>query len=197
MAVTDVLTEGEVIAALAGIDAAADTVGLMYASAVSDRLDQLCGNIVARDVTEIHDGGSATILLDDRPHNYLDEDDEPVAAIASISVRDGSVTTAVNLDHVVVYTPAGTGRGVIDYVTGLGFFRAGRRAVTVTYRAGRFDTTEDVDPIFKLAAVRLLQGIWRPAESAGPEGVIPLPPTVLPDEVAFILGNELRIPTIA
>lgn len=180
MATTDVLTEGEALAALPGIGGGKEAEILIYNSAVSEALDRLCGPIVQRPVTEIHDGGTSIVL-----------DHTPVGALTSVAERVGLTSTAIDID-----TLASSGR-VIERPYSR--FAAGARSLTVTYTAGRYATTEDVSATFKLAARLWLQSIWRPAEGGGSETFGPdlgaLSAT--PDDVLAILGIELRAPVVA
>lgn len=182
MAATDVLTMGEAIRALPGITGPTKDADIeVFVGAVSEALDDLCGPIVQRPVTETHAGGTSTLILDA----------EPVGDLTSITERYGLTTSTVDLTTLVV-----SGR-IVDRPYGT--FAAGDRSISVTYTAGRFASTAEVTSRFKLAARLYLQAIWRPAEGGGSEtfGGLPVLPVTTPDEVLAVLGSEVRAPVVA
>lgn len=190
MATLDVLTQAEAFEALKGLQGGSDDVRVAaLVSAISKRLDQACGPIVARTVNETFREGSGTLFLKGRPfagtatvteawHN-----ETPVAvAAADYLLEDDGVS------------------GRLSRWAGYWGSR-----VTVSYSAGRFATTDAVEEPFTTAAGLLLQHFWRPAYGGGSETFGP-PPGVLgtgiasfgfPDVVRDLLTGELLPPAVA
>lgn len=181
MAGTDLLTEGEAHDALRGLRGPTrDADVMVYVSAVSARLDDVCGPIVARTRTEYHRAGQVLIL-----------DYPPVGALTSVTTRIGTTVTTLTVGDLVVAGQVVTRPGYV--------FDADGPGVTVTYSAGRCATTETVPNLFKVAARLFLQAIWRPAEGAGSEtfGSTLGLPVGTPEEILVLLGSEVRIPASA
>jgi hypothetical protein len=186
----DVITLAEAKQALNASPASTTDDALLasYVTTVSRRMDQLCGPIVKRTVTETFDGSCGTVLLRWRP----------VMSITSV------VDTGTTLDPTTyTVTPA---TGVLRKVNGLylSAFRWGIASVVVTYVAGRFNDTGSVQEPFRRATAMLLAHLFRPEHGAGSEtfgGVEDypgLPGFFLPNAVRGLLGDELqRTPGIA
>jgi hypothetical protein len=138
-------------------------------TAVSGQLDQLCGAVRNRTVTdEVHDGGCSTIRL----HRI------PVYSVTSVAEYNSTTSTTLTAEtnaskaagNYVHDGSAGTLRsGTIrrrssnsDYT-----FAEGRRNVVVTYVAGRAANTEVVPAKFKQAAAMMLRNIWIGEQASG------------------------------
>ena len=117
-----------------------DAEVFLWVAAVSNRIDQLCGPVVTRTVVEKHDGGSRII----RPRVV------PVHQVDQVTI-DGTVTTTWTLVDDYRFVPA------IEHDVR---WPSGRRNIEITYQAGRAADTETVDPLFKLAAANVLNGLW-------------------------------------
>lgn len=173
----------------------------MYITAISQRLDDLCGPIVQRPVTEeAHHATGKAIWF-----NLV-----PVAAIDSVTEASYGTTTTLEAE---------TGEAAGDYVLrdgGTVYAYLVRRSgwsdrtwpagtVTVSYVAGRFESTEDVSAKFKQAAAKMLAWLWRGDQGAGTatfgsadEGTSLWGlGFALPNVVKELLAHEALPPTVA
>lgn len=168
-----------------------------YITAVSRRIDDLCGPVVKRLVTESHDGGAYTLYL----RKY------PVLSVATASVTD--YTTAR-----IYAAESNTAKTAYDYLldgaTGTlrsrssgsdRRFVSGRRNVVVTYYAGRYEDTASVDEKFKNAARQFLRHVWVPSQGGGSvtfpggeEGGRTFPTFGVPNVVLDMLEREIQGP---
>lgn len=204
MATTDLLTLAEAKEALQITSVTQDALVASWVTAVSDRIDALCGPVVTRAVTERHDGG--------RP--WVEPRLTPVAAVTSVvEVRwTTSVTLTAETD---ANQPAdayrletdGRHRAVLwRRVSGVdGVFWPGRQNVVVSYTAGRVADTASVPPLFKRAAAVVLVHLWRQTAGAWalrenvfdpggvPVEVAPqMTPWAVPRAALQLLAHELR-----
>jgi hypothetical protein len=168
----------------------------MWISAVSGRLDQLCGPVVVRSVTDFRDGGDYTIYLNPI---YL-----PVSSVTSVTeYQSGTAvtltantnTTAV-ADGYLLRTETGelTRRnGFYDQV-----FYPGRQNIRIVWSAGRYATTATVGTQFKQAALICISHLWqaengtRNTTFGGPEDGSFGPGWAIPKRALDILGTEVR-----
>lgn len=196
----DLLTLAEGKAAL-NIDSAVttfDTEVAAYITALSQRIDDMCGPVVKRSVSaEHHDGGYGVIW----PHV------SPVATVGTVLEYSSGVSTTLTGESLTV---AG------DFVLldgGTHNSRLSRRSsfsdrtwgtagpVVISYVAGRFDSTAAVSAKFKQAAAKLLTGLWQNDQGAGTatfgatEGTALFGPRW--DLVVEMLALERRPPVIA
>lgn len=172
-----------------------------FITAVSRRLDELCGPVVKRTVTdEVHDGGNGLVFLDKHP----------VASVTAVKEYSGTTLTTLTAETVASQI---ADQYLLDTRLGLLhrrssgsdiLFTTGRANVLVTYVAGRYDNTAAVDGKFKTAAALILQELWKPAAGrwaqnfAGEEvplGIMPW--AALPRPARELLGDELRAPAVA
>lgn len=169
----DVLTlaEGKTAVGIESADSSLDTPLAAKITAVSRRLDRLCGPIVQRTVTdEVHPGGCPSI----RVRHW------PVASFTTVTEYDSTAATVLTLEDFDTQpadgyaperwetTPTAVFNGRIwrrasgSYT----WFPDGPEAVKLTYVAGRATNTAAVDPVFKEAAGIALKNLWRPMEIA-------------------------------
>lgn len=160
----DVLTFAEAKAAINRSDTTNTELDMMV-TAVSRRLDDACGAIVTRTLTdELHDGGGRLVRLTWRP----------ITALTSCSEYNsaGTATTLTEEDYDTKPANAFT----YDARSGLLYRRSSGRAdrfeegfknVRVTYNAGRAATTAAVDAKFKQAAAIILGHMWRGEQGGG------------------------------
>lgn len=203
--VLDVVTLAEAKAALniQSSDTTQDTELASYVTAVSRRLDELCGAIVKRTITaEEYPGGGAVVYL-----RWA-----PVSATATTTITSVSEYSSGSAQALTAETlAASTGYDYsFDAVTG----RLSRRSswtdstfatqkVVVTYSAGRYATTAAVDPKFKVAATIMLAQLWRREQGVGGSATFPIaagggiPTFSVPNAVLELLADELRPPTLA
>ena len=181
---------------------------LLYVTAVSRRLDRLCGPIVQREITEEeHDGGSPTIWLSERP----------VAEVLEVLEYSGTTSIAVERETNQDKPAAGYRLDRLDSAAGYGR-RVRRRGAgaapgggrggghgVVTDGAGRGEATAPVAPLFTTAAKLILPNLWRhrdPAvESSSTQFVLPhsnFPRFAIPNAASELLAGEIwNRPTVA
>lgn len=158
----DLLTEAEAEAELdnpTGLDAEIASLN----TAISRRLDGLCGPIVQRTVTgETHDG---------RRHVYLLN--RPVMSVTTVTEYAYTTATTLTVETNAVKT---SDNYQFDPRTGVLYrrsggcdvpFTPGRQNVVVTYVAGRYADTASVDALFKQAARICLKHLWVNEKSQG------------------------------
>lgn len=197
--VNDVLTLAEARDAL-NISTGQDTEIALYVTAVSQALDKLCGPIVARAVTENHDGGGYSVWLWEAP------------ALSITSVTEYDNTTAK-----VLTGETNTVKASTNYIADLTSGRVQRRSnnlcqrfacgaqnIVVVFQAGRYADTASVDERFKLAAANMLTVNWRAEQGAGTDtfgafndGEPVFGSTfAVPNKVRELLQNDLRGPLV-
>lgn len=195
MATLDVLTFEEATAALKGVRGGSELTRVAsLLTAISRRLDDYCGPIVKRAVTDTFVGQTrGALYLSGKAYGgvlttvteaYSSE--TPVAVVSTDYVVDDGPTAAVS--------------------RWAGYWAP---RVVVTYEAGRFASTETVEPLFKEAAMMLLQHMWRPAVGARAEtyelpggglAEVPgsrIPSFGLPNVVKDLLADEKLPPAVA
>jgi hypothetical protein len=159
VATLDILTEAEGSAAInAGAVVHAELPGLI--TGISGQIDDLCGPVVAREVTEYHDGGRESILLRT----------SPIMSVTSVTEYD-SAGTSTTLTAATPSTKPADGylldsRGLIAQIFrrsggGRATFTIGEQNVVVVTSAGRFADTASVDEMFKSAAKSILRAVWQ------------------------------------
>lgn len=170
-----------------------------YITAVSRRLDELCGPIVIRTITdEVHSGGTKSLFLREYPVvsvTTITEYEDTTGTVLSVETNASKPSSAYLLDPatgIIHRRATGTSRD----------FSIGDRNVVVTYQAGRYANTAAVDERFKTAARLLLSHYWRREMAVGTVTyggeVIPnLPGFGVPNVVMDLLAGELKAPTVA
>lgn len=134
-----------------------------FVTAVSERLDDLCGPIVQRTVTdEIHVGAVASIW----------PEFTPAASFSAVLEYAGGVATTLTAETLLVagdyaVVDAGTHNSHLARRSAWAnrWFTAGQ--VVITYVAGRYADTASVSPKFKQAAAKTLSWLWRGDQGAG------------------------------
>lgn len=162
---------------------------------VSRRIDDLCGPVVVRTVTdELHDANGPLLF----PKLW------PVFSVTTVTEYQsgtGTVITAEAIDTAGGYLLE-NGRLVrrSGWVTS-----TWRGRISVTYVAGRYATTAAVDPKFKLAAAAILRRLWVREAGAWARGTDPFLDAgagpgffkAVDPMVREFLGTELLPPTVA
>ncbi|MER5388372.1 hypothetical protein [Saccharopolyspora sp. NPDC002686] len=171
MATLDVLTLDEGKQALNATRTTASDLELAaWITAVSQRLDELVGPVVARPVVgEAHDGGRHVVLLTHYPvrsitsvAEYVNGTEVPLAAETHNSTPAASyLLDQYEPDRSLWSNWLRRRRNGTDAL-----FVPGRSAVVVSYEAGRFDNTAGVDSRFKIAAMLMLKNLWRSQEDS-------------------------------
>ncbi|HEU5085667.1 MAG TPA: hypothetical protein VFU14_20165 [Acidimicrobiales bacterium] len=161
----DLLSPTEGSQAVGPNTAAADGRIARLVTAVSRRIDRLCGPVVEREVTEAHDGGLPSIVLEVGP----------VASITSVTEWAGGVGTVLTAETLEVFPSAGylasdlathRPRLVRRASGGTRPFRPGAGNVVVVYQAGRFADTDAVDSDWKQAAAEIVAQQWKQTAGA-------------------------------
>jgi hypothetical protein len=155
-------TESRVAIGLTSTDTSQDARLPSYVTAVSRRLDQLCGPIVQRTVTgETLDGGQRFVDLTYWPLQSLVSVTEYYGTAARTLTQEtpGTVPT----DSYVLYPWRAWYKGRLYRRSGGcdAYFPTGRGNVVVSYVAGRYANTAAVDVLFKQAASLTLSNIFR------------------------------------
>jgi hypothetical protein len=198
MAATDIVTVEEVLPVLS-VKVPKPWLAARI-SAVSKRLDDACGAVVQRTVTdEIVSGGDGYLRLK-----------HPVAAFTSVTEYQG--TTAVVLTRETIGTEPADGYVAEPHLSLPGLFSGviyrrasggdarfypGSGNIKVTYTAGRYVDTEAVEPHFKEAALIMLKKLADGDQTVVPVGEFDTPgarlPTFgVPRAVRELLFNEWR-----
>lgn len=198
MATLDVLTAAEARDATKIVGAESDERLFRLNTAVSVRLDALCGPIVARSITESHDGGRRSVI----PWNA------PVSSWTSVTEYQG--TTAQVLTAETAGTEPANGylwdpvrallyrrSGGYDYR-----FWAGRQNIVLVYSAGRAATTVLVPERFKEAAAIIVGHVWRTENGSGNQTFGSDQPSgfssfAVPNRAMELIAQDRRIPGIA
>lgn len=203
----DVITLTAAKAAVGGLTRD-ETLLATYITAVSRRLDDLCGPIVRRTITnELHDGGYESIWL------YH----APVYAVSTVTEAQG--TTQVTCTAQTFATAPAAGYVAEPHAPGSTLYSGrlrrtaggcpskwypGPNTVQVSYTAGRYADTDAVDELFAEAAILCLKNLWRGEQSGvaassadyqGPQSLFP--GRAVPNSVLDLLVDEIRPPGLA
>lgn len=167
--VLDVLTLTEAKAALKKHTSSVDETTLAsWVTGVSRRLDTLVGPIVRRSVVEDLDGyGDTTLYLRYHPNTAISSVIEYSGAVGSELVEEtrGALVDGY-LAQPFEFDPQFLGNELHRRVGGLdATWPRGRRNVAVTYIAGRYASTAEVDALFKRAAGLMVINAWRSTEA--------------------------------
>lgn len=141
----------------------------LWITAVSQRFDRLCGPVVKRSVTELHDGGETFIRPRTTPLAEVTTLTEYVSTTGTVLSEETNATKPSNgylIDapwtHDVRIRRRGSG--------GDSLFPWGRNNVELVYNAGRADSTSDVDEVFRLTAGAILRRLWSREQGAWSTG---------------------------
>lgn len=122
-------------------------------TAVSRRIDEICGPVVQRTITgERHDGGTRLVFLRETP----------ITSITTVTEYSSGVATVLTAE---TETTAGTYRyedsiGALYRRSSWTHATFASQSVVVTYEAGRYADTASVDRRFKQAAGSILRRLW-------------------------------------
>jgi hypothetical protein len=182
----------------------------LWVTAISLRMDELCGPVVQRTISnEVHAGGECSILPLYRPVSSVTTIVEysgtgSPQSLAAETFTTNSATVTAN-DYYLDPVTSRISRRSSGYA---GTF-AGTRVV-LTYVAGRAATTAAVDKKFKVAAGAMLRRLWSRESGAWARGGNPLAGEqagsigfykVIDPMVAEFLADELQqgptVPIIA
>lgn len=137
-----------------------DTELAEMVTGISAQVDELCGPVVARAVTETHDGGRPSITLDTVPISSITSVTEYDTAGTSTALTAETVSTkpasGYLLETGALYAKVHRRSSGADSV-----FLAGRQNVVIVTSAGRYATTAAVGGGFKSAAKSILRAVWQ------------------------------------
>lgn len=200
----DILTLAEGQSAINSAAALAVTELEALITGVSGQIDELCGPVVARAVTEYHDGGNWWVILDTPPALSI-------TSVAEYS-RTGAATALTAEDHdtkpAAGYLLDGNEHRakLLRRASGSSTpFLAGEQNVAITYQAGRYADTASVAGKFKAAAASILRYVWQQEAAAWqqrPQAFDDFEPGTtgflsIPDLIRNRLPGELRGPLVA
>lgn len=186
---TDVITLADAKAELRLEHARFDEDLALLISAVSQRLDELCGPVIIRTVTDTLSGYRPLLLLTAAP----------VVSITSVTEYAGTTPTVLTSQTNVAQTAN-------DYLllgeslerTSYGYrvpWAWGASNIVVVYQAGRFATTADVSAKFRKAARLLVRHWWaheaRPGTQTFPDDADIMARYAVPNAVVQLLGNDI------
>lgn len=166
MAATDILTTAEARSAINVSVSTLDTELALHVSGISQRIDALCGPVVARTVTtERHDGGKSFVILRYTPVLSITSVTEYVDGVASTLTAE-TLTSRVTNNYLLDTADKFSARIYRRESGADSTFSSGRLNIAVTYSAGRVADTASVTEIFKLAATAILRRTWKREQSA-------------------------------
>lgn len=163
MATDDLLTAAEArrFVGLGTADATRGTLLAHYTTAASRTLANRVGTIIHGTVTgELHHGG----------RSYVHLDHHPVAQVVTVVEYDSTTAATLTAETNASKPTAGykadltSGKIMRRNDNSTTAFPAGLDNVYVTYVAGRFAATADVDDRFKTACGLILKNAWRAQE---------------------------------
>jgi len=200
------LAEGKSAINIASSDTSQDTELAAYITAVSRRLDSLCGPVVARTIAEEDHLTYGQHVIETRLR--------PIYTVQAVVEYDSAGVHTHLTEETITTKPADA--WLIDPTT-TARFRILRRSeglpytypeggiVRVEYQAGRYANTAAVDPVFKQAAAIMIANLWRREQGVGSntfgtagDMFNPLVPTfAVPRAVLELLAEYLRPAGIA
>lgn len=200
----DILTLGEAKAAI-NLDSSVathDTEIARFVTAVSRRIDELCGPVVVRTITgEQHPGGGRSIVPRKRP----------VSSVTTIKEYSGTTATTLAAEDLAAGTATANDYW-LDPDLDIIYRRSATRAsvfadtrVILTYVAGRAADTATVDAKFKIAAGSILRRLWKREAGAWARGGNPFDADAdtngffraVDPMIAELLGSERHVAALA
>ena len=196
MALTDILTEDEALAAINMVGSGAShalELG-MWVSAISEAIDAACGPVVVRTVSETLDAAGGVLFLTQYPVDSVTTVTEYVSGTGTVLTAESTTVAGGYLLR----------NGILARRSSFATINW-HGQVTVTYEAGRYATTAEVGAKFKLAAASILRRLWAREASAWSRGGDPFAEAgagpgffrVAEPMIQEFLGDELRAPAIA
>lgn len=151
MAVLDILTPEEAweAAQITSTSALTSRVEAM-STGISGAIDRLCGPVVYREVTEVYAGLNSSIILRTTPVAEITEVVETTGTTPTTLTDDDWLLEASGV-HAMLHRRTGGYATVWAY---------GDFNIEVTYVAGRFATTNDVDEFWKAGVKSILAEQW-------------------------------------
>lgn len=151
-------------------------------TAISRLLDDLCGPIVIREVTETVTPIADTILLTHWPVDAITSVTEYVSGTGTVLTAETTTTEGdYLLDERIGKLTRQSSWSTVKWL--------GR--TTVVYDAGRYESTGTVDEKFKRAATEILQGNWSKYAAVWSRGGDPVADPLFFDEVTQVVNRLL------
>lgn len=159
----DVLTLAEAKEAINNTSLDATLVAKLerFVTGVSRKIDEICGPVVVRAVTERHSGGCHEIKLRETPVSSVTTVVEWDTGGTSTSLSAEDDDTKPSDGFLLVNHHKHDARILRRSGGGTTLFTAGVDNIVVTMQAGRYATTAAVDPLFKLQAQDILAFQWQ------------------------------------
>jgi len=195
MAAEDLVTVSEAKSALRLGTTANDTLLAAWITAVSVRVDELCGPVVNRTVTaEAHDGGMTVVFPKLVPFSSVttvtEYDTAGTGTVLSAEDFDTKPANAYLVDGELLRRRSSGGDS---------WFAYGRKNVIVTYVAGRVANTAAVTEQFKRSALIILAHMWREEHGQASttfntdDGLVTVGAGwAIPRRARDLLGNQMR-----
>ena len=164
-------------------------------TAVSARIDEICGPVVVRATVEIFDGNVPDVFLAHAPVSTITSVVEHSSGVPLTLIAETS--TSLPADGYRVRYEAYIERRNNGYTS---MFAPGD--VVVTYSAGRASTTATVSPQFKEAALITISHLWQTERGTGnafgvtDTGVSFGPTFSVPRRALDILGHQIKAPAL-
>ena len=159
MAVLDLLSIAEARAAINSHDVTHDVAIAAMVSGISAQVDDWCGPVVARAVTERHDGGSWWVPLRTTPiltvttvTEYTSAGTPTVLTVEDEDTKPAAGYLLESRGHFAQLLRRSSGTSAN--------FATGRQNVVVVTSAGRYASTETVGEKFKAAVRSMLKVTW-------------------------------------
>lgn len=200
------LAEGKAAVNIATADTTQDTELASFITAISRRLDSLCGPVVKRLIAEEDHLTYGQAVLETRLRPIYDVQGvvEYDSAGNHTHLTEETVTTKPADGWLIDPTTSSRFR-VLRRSQGLPYTYPQGGIVRLEYNAGRYATTAAVDAVFKQAAAIMLANLWRREQGVGSntfgntgDMFNPLVPTfAVPRAVLELLAEYLRPAGIA
>lgn len=131
----------------------------IWLNAITQRIEDLCGPVVNREVTELHDGGAHRVFPRSTPVYAVTSVTEYADTTATVLAAE--TNAAKTSDDYLVDGTGGHHRSLARRSSGGdATFASGRQNVEVVYDAGRATSTSTVPSKFKMAAGAILRRLW-------------------------------------
>ena len=198
----DLLTLEECLDEFGGLGQSRVGIVEAYITAVSLKIDELCGPVVVRNVVETHvlpvDYWVSTIWPYKAPIDKINKVDE--YSMGGVHTPLTAETTTSKGNAAFLFDPVRY--LIVRRCDGFPIYFPYSGMVVVDYDAGRFADTASVDERFKGAARLILHNLWLFARGTGnltfgaPDNP-GLPGYLIPNAAMALLGLDVRIPGIA
>ena len=200
------LAEAKLAVNIASADTTQDTELAAYITAISRRLDSLCGPVVKRLIAEEDHLTYGQSVLETRLRPIFDVQGVVEYDSAGVHTHLSEETVTTKPADAWLIDPTTTARfRILRRSQGLPYTYPEGGIVRLEYNAGRYASTATVDAVFKQAAAIMLANLWRREQGVGSntfgtagDMMNPLVPTfAVPRAVLELLAEYLRPAGIA